>query len=64
MSHHVISEPGFYKEDEYGIRLEDIFQVVYKEGTDEQYLTFKPVTAIPFEPKLIDIDLFGPDDVS
>uniref|UniRef100_A0A8D8ZW92 Xaa-Pro aminopeptidase 2 n=1 Tax=Cacopsylla melanoneura TaxID=428564 RepID=A0A8D8ZW92_9HEMI len=56
-------EPGFYKEDEYGIRLEDIFQVVYKADTEEQYLTFEPVTAVPFEPKMIDIDLLGPEEI-
>ncbi|KAI5703271.1 hypothetical protein M8J76_006229 [Diaphorina citri] len=56
-------EPGYYKEDEFGIRLEDIFEVVYAAGTDEQYLAFKPVTAVPFEPKFIDISLFGPEEV-
>ena len=45
------NEPGFYKDQEYGIRLENL--VVIKEYNDD-FLNFETLTLVPFEPELID----------
>ncbi|KAG0724312.1 Xaa-Pro aminopeptidase 1 [Chionoecetes opilio] len=53
----VSDEPGFYVDGEYGIRLENVVEVVefvtpYNfSGTS---MTFKETTLVPYEPKLID----------
>jgi len=51
-------EPGYYKEGEFGIRLETILKVVPKEDVEDQgygsFIKFDPVSLVPFEPKLID----------
>lgn len=50
-------EPGFYKSGRFGVRLESIVGV--KEWKEKEtylgrtYLTFEPLTLVPFEPKLI-----------
>nr|XP_027220266.1 xaa-Pro aminopeptidase 1-like [Penaeus vannamei] len=49
-------EPGFYKDNEYGIRLENIVVAVRKNTKytfDKPSLGFEPVTLVPFESKLI-----------
>ena len=68
-------EPGFYKEGEFGLRLETILRcvekynvmeslamilgiarVVSEDNNDSEFgnfISFKPVTLVPFEPKLI-----------
>ncbi|CAH1408360.1 unnamed protein product [Nezara viridula] len=58
-------EPGYYKEDHYGIRLENILEVISVNKTDavEKYLAFKTVTLIPFEPKLINLKMLSPNQV-
>jgi len=51
-------EPGYYKEGEFGIRLETILKVVLDEELGDQgygeFIKFEPVTLVPFEPKLIE----------
>ncbi|XP_013414158.1 xaa-Pro aminopeptidase 1 isoform X2 [Lingula anatina] len=54
-------EPGYYEPDQFGVRLETIVMVV-KANTpnnfgNKTYLTFKPVTLVPFETHLIKYDL-------
>ncbi|XP_076445429.1 xaa-Pro aminopeptidase 1-like isoform X2 [Babylonia areolata] len=56
-------EPGYYEPDQFGIRLETIVMVdptntTHKFG-DKQFLRFKPITFVPFEPKLIDYTLMS-----
>ncbi|RZB41166.1 xaa-Pro aminopeptidase 1-like, partial [Asbolus verrucosus] len=56
------NEPGFYKEDDFGIRLENVMEVVEKnlprvDGIS--FLGFKVVTLVPYEPKLIDLSLLS-----
>ncbi|XP_068204173.1 uncharacterized protein [Palaemon carinicauda] len=55
-------EPGFYQEDDFGIRLETVLRVVTKETKykfDKQSLGFEAVTLVPFEAKLIDMNLIS-----
>ena len=59
-------EPGYYQPGQFGIRLETVLQVVEKKGLLHQnqddygtFLGFKPVCLVPFEPRLIDYNLFN-----
>ncbi|XP_071455726.1 xaa-Pro aminopeptidase 1-like [Hetaerina americana] len=55
-------EPGYYHEGEFGIRLENVLEVVKVETKykfDGPYLGFSSVTLVPYEPKLIDLDLLS-----
>jgi Xaa-Pro aminopeptidase len=45
------NEPGFYKEGEYGVRLENLMKVCQFDGN---FLCFKTLTLVPFDEKLID----------
>ena len=45
------NEPGFYKDGEYGIRIENLMLV---EKFDEKFLCFKTLTLAPIDPNLID----------
>ncbi|XP_047476476.1 xaa-Pro aminopeptidase 1-like [Penaeus chinensis] len=56
------NEPGFYKDDAYGIRLENIMLTVTKTTPytfDKPSLGFEPVTLVPFEAKLINQTLLS-----
>lgn len=49
-------EPGYYQDNEFGMRLENIVTVVKANvtlGKDPSYLTFKPVTLVPYDNNLI-----------
>lgn len=50
------NEPGFYKEGEYGIRLENLVLV---EEFDENFLCFKNLTLVPFDEQLIDLAMLN-----
>ena len=55
-------EPGYYEQDNYGIRIENICLVKtvegeHKMGAGVELLTFEPLTLIPFQRKLIDPSL-------
>lgn len=57
-----LSEPGYYEEGNFGIRLENILEVKEAFGgkNDSQgntYLKFEDVTLVPYEPKLIDYNM-------
>lgn len=56
------SEPGYYKEGDFGIRLENILEVIVRHVRSRHYsgarfLGFKDVTLVPYEPKLIDFNM-------
>ena len=51
------NEPGFYKEGEYGIRIENLIVVEEVPGTDGAFLRFKTITWCPIDVKLIDKNL-------
>ena len=60
-------EPGFYKDGEFGIRIESVLRVVnipFKDETYGKFVGFEPVTLVPFEPKLIDFSMMSPGQVS
>lgn len=44
-------EPGFYKKDEYGIRLENLYFV--KESRYTGFFEFEPLTLVPFDMSLV-----------
>lgn len=59
---HADLEPAYYEEGKFGVRLENILEVVEAFGgkPDEKgnvYLTFQDATLVPYEPKLIDFNM-------
>lgn len=50
------NEPGYYKEGEYGIRIESLIYVI-KLTKPKGFLGFEPLTLVPLEKKLIDESL-------
>jgi len=57
-------EPGVYFAESFGIRLETVLRVVEKNLTYSEkgfgpFYGFKPVLLVPFEPKLIDVNLLS-----
>lgn len=64
----VSNEPGYYADGEFGIRIENLLEVVevetpYKFG-DKQYLGFKPLTLVPIQKTLIDPKLLTEKDIT
>jgi len=55
------NEPGFYKEENFGMRIENL--IVCQESEYEGYLCFETVTLYPFEHDLIDISLLTKEEV-
>jgi Xaa-Pro aminopeptidase len=57
----VSNEPGYYEDGKFGIRIEDIVQIVPanvgRGFGDRGALTFHTVTMCPIQTKLIDVDL-------
>ena len=52
------NEPGYYKAGEYGIRIENLVQVVVKgESESGRLLGFEPLTLCPYERALIDLSM-------
>uniref|UniRef100_A0AAZ3QNK8 X-prolyl aminopeptidase (aminopeptidase P) 2, membrane-bound n=1 Tax=Oncorhynchus tshawytscha TaxID=74940 RepID=A0AAZ3QNK8_ONCTS len=59
-----LPEPGYYKENDFGIRIEDVVVIVpahTKYG--HNYLTFETVSLVPYDRKLIDTSLMSPQQV-
>uniref|UniRef100_A0A8C1KIL8 X-prolyl aminopeptidase (aminopeptidase P) 2, membrane-bound n=1 Tax=Cyprinus carpio TaxID=7962 RepID=A0A8C1KIL8_CYPCA len=57
-------EPGYYKENDFGIRIEDIavtVPAITKYGNN--YLTFETVSLVPYDRKLINTSLLSPEQV-
>ncbi len=50
----ISNEPGFYKEGEYGIRIENLMLV---EEFNEKFLCFKTLTLVPLDERLIDFSM-------
>uniref|UniRef100_A0A8D8AK84 Xaa-Pro aminopeptidase 2 n=1 Tax=Culex pipiens TaxID=7175 RepID=A0A8D8AK84_CULPI len=60
------NEPGYYKSGDFGIRLENVLEVldtgkVHPSGA--KFLSFQDVTLVPFEPKMIDRSLLSAPEV-
>ena len=54
------NEPGYYKKDEFGIRIENVLLVIEKE---ESFLTFENLTMVPYEKSLLDHRLLSDDTI-
>jgi Xaa-Pro aminopeptidase len=52
------NEPGFYKEDSHGIRVENLVLTV---PNGDNFLAFENVTLFPIDTNLIDKKSFGPE---
>lgn len=53
-------EPGYYKKEEFGIRIENLYLI--KNADYENFLCFEPLTLVEFEEKLIDRSLLSEDE--
>lgn len=61
-----LSDPGFYQEGEFGIRLENVLEVIEKPWLKyggQKFFGFKVITLVPFETNLIKFDLISPQQV-
>ncbi|SCV04209.1 LAME_0H16622g1_1 [Lachancea meyersii CBS 8951] len=61
----VTNEPGYYKDGEYGIRIENDMLVERAEDLkfgDRQYLKFKNITLVPYCRKLINEKMLTPEE--
>ena len=57
------NEPGLYRTNEYGIRIENLVHVVHAQKTEfGQFLQFETVTLFPIDRELIDITLLNEDE--
>lgn len=54
-------EPGFYKENAFGIRIENLYYV--KQSKNPKYLEFEVLTLAPLDKKLINKYLLTPDEI-
>ncbi|MCX6113554.1 MAG: aminopeptidase family protein P [Proteobacteria bacterium] len=62
------NEPGYYKEGEYGIRIENAMAVekdtkFTRTSTKDVFLKFKQLTMCPYEKELIDLDMMSKDEI-
>ena len=58
----ISDEPGFYKANDFGIRIEDDLEVLYSNQSnydDTQFLRFETITLVPYERSLIDVELLS-----
>jgi Xaa-Pro aminopeptidase len=60
----ISNEPGYYKSDEYGIRIENL-EVVSKKyfKNCENFLHFENLTKVPFELDLINKEMLTTDEI-
>ncbi|KFP79618.1 Xaa-Pro aminopeptidase 2, partial [Acanthisitta chloris] len=55
-------EPGYYRDGEFGIRIEDVALVVEAQ-TKKPFLTFEVVSLVPYDRNLIDLSLLSPEQI-
>ena len=58
----VSDEPGFYKANDFGIRIEDDLEVLYtnrSSSDNTQFLRFETITFVPYERSLINVELLS-----
>lgn len=60
------NEPGYYKSNEYGIRIENLVLVEDREiaGSEGEWLGFENLTWAPIDRTLVDVSLLSPAEVS
>jgi Xaa-Pro aminopeptidase len=54
------NEPGFYIENQYGIRIENL--ILVKKSEIEGFLEFETITLAPFDFDLIDLDMLSQEE--
>ncbi|MGL9733022.1 MAG: aminopeptidase family protein P [Wolbachia sp.] len=54
------NEPGYYIPGEYGIRIENL---MYVKRQENGYLNFKQLTSIPYDKRLIDMQMLAQDEI-
>jgi Xaa-Pro aminopeptidase len=57
----ISNEPGYYKENEYGIRIENL--ILTKEMNDSNNLYFKTLTLAPIDKNLISREMLNDDEI-
>ncbi len=64
----ISNEPGYYKNGEYGIRIENLVVVEeYKGGdtvSDKKFFCFKTLTCVPIDLNLVDFDMLTATELS
>jgi Xaa-Pro aminopeptidase len=55
----VSNEPGFYHENEYGIRIENLIYV----KNQKDFYNFEVLTKFPYESNLIDLSLLEKEEI-
>ena len=58
----ISNEPGYYKEGEYGIRIENL--VLVSDGEETDMLQFETVTYAPYDRSLIDLSMLSEKELS
>lgn len=61
------NEPGFYKEGEYGIRIENLIAVLenpQKSTEQRKFYSFMPLTMVPIDKNLIDVSLMSESEIN
>ncbi|XP_064185349.1 xaa-Pro aminopeptidase 2 [Anguilla rostrata] len=57
-------EPGYYKDNDFGIRIEDVAVVVPANTTyGNNYMTFETISLVPYDRKLIDTSIMSPQQL-
>ncbi|XP_076005188.1 xaa-Pro aminopeptidase 2 [Genypterus blacodes] len=57
-------EPGYYKENDFGIRIEDVVVIVpFQTKYGNNYMTFDTVSLVPYDRKLIDTSLLSSEQL-
>lgn len=60
----ISDEPGVYKKDEFGIRIENILLIIKANSTaDGDFLKFEPLTYVPLDTEGIDTKYMNEDDI-
>ncbi len=59
----VSNEPGYYKTNEFGIRIENLMYVK-NASQDENYLEFDTLTLVPYAKDLIDRRILNADEIN
>lgn len=60
------TEPGLYKQGHFGVRLKNLMEVYDDNKTlpnGQKLLSFRHLSLVPYEAKLIDLSLLTVDDV-
>jgi len=60
------NEPGYYKDNAYGIRCENLVVVRESEASNEDgpaMLEFEALTMVPFDNRLVDLELLNDDEL-